>query len=361
MPELIDAATFPTTRYQGSKRKILDWFLEVFNELEFDSVLDAFGGTSSVSYLFKRMGKSVVYNDYLKFNHLVGKALIENQGILINDDDIEFILDFSQINNENSFIQDNFKDVYYTDEENEWLDNIVSRINDFQGNNNNETEVKKAMFFYALFQSCLRKRPFNLFHRKNLYIRTNDVKRNFGNKTTWEKDFTSELKYFLNELNKSIFNSETNCVALNENVMQLENNNYDLVYFDPPYVSGSGNTETNNYLKCYHFLEGLTDYDNWSNRIDFATKNLRFKKEDNPFNQNNILNSLALLCENFQDSIIVLSYKIGGTPTIDEIVELMCNFKTNVEVKSKHYVYALNKQNGNAKHNREVLIIGKND
>ena len=30
---------------------------------EFHTVLDAFGGTRMVSYLFKRMGKRVTYND----------------------------------------------------------------------------------------------------------------------------------------------------------------------------------------------------------------------------------------------------------------------------------------------------------
>ncbi len=52
-------------------------------------------------------------------------------------------------------------------------------------------KIKKAMFLWALFQSCISKRPYNLFHRKNLYVRTADVKRNFGNKTTWDKPFES--------------------------------------------------------------------------------------------------------------------------------------------------------------------------
>jgi len=30
-------------------------------------------------YLFKKMGKEVTYNDKLRFNYLIGKALIENQ------------------------------------------------------------------------------------------------------------------------------------------------------------------------------------------------------------------------------------------------------------------------------------------
>lgn len=360
MSNFTETINFPSTRYQGSKRKILPWLYENLKELEFETVLDACGGTASVSYLLKKMGKSVTYNDILKFNHLIGKALIENQNITISDKDIEFVLNFDEDYNSYSFIKDTFKDFYYTEEENEWLDNIIFKINLLEGDTENETNIKRAMCFYALFQSSLRKRPFNLFHRKNLYIRTNNVKRNFGNKTTWEKKFSSEFKLFIKEVNESIFDSETNCVSMNESIFDFENTNYDLVYFDVPYITQNGSNETSDYLRCYHFLEGITDYENWNNKIDFKTKNFRFKKSEeiNPFNKRNIYNSLNLLFRKFQDSIIVFSYKIGGIPSINEIKDLMEIYKENVEVKEKHYIYALNKQNGNAQYNREVLIIG---
>ena len=361
MPNFAETINFPSTRYQGSKRKILPWLYENFRELEFETVLDACGGTASVSYLLKKMGKSVTYNDVLKFNHLIGKALIENQSIKITDADIEFVLNFDEFDNAYSFIKDTFKDFYYTEEENEWLDNIISRINLLEGNTENETDIKRAMCFYALFQSSLRKRPFNLFHRKNLYIRTNDVERNFGNKTTWEKEFSSEFKFFIKEINEVVFDSNTNCISLNESIFDIENENYDLVYFDVPYITENGSNETSDYLKCYHFLEGITDYDNWSEKIDYNTKNLRFKKSEeiNPFGRENIYNSLDLLFRTFQDSIIVFSYKVGGIPSIEKIKELMERYKNIVEIKEKHYIYALNKQNGNAQYNREVIIIGR--
>ena len=71
----INLKEFPTTRYRGSKRKILPWISDSLAGLEYDSVLDLFGGTGSVSYMFKRMGKQVIYNDHLWFNHLIGKAV----------------------------------------------------------------------------------------------------------------------------------------------------------------------------------------------------------------------------------------------------------------------------------------------
>lgn len=359
--ELIDLREFPTTRYQGSKRKILPWIYKNLKEIEFQTVLDACGGTGSVSYLFKKMGKDVVYNDVLKFNHFIGKAIIENQEVRINGEDLDFILDFSEVNDNCNFITQTFDGIYYTSDENKWLDNIIYRINSLQGSDKDRTEIKKAMCFYALFQSSMRKRPFNLFHRNNLYIRTNNVNRNFGNKATWEKDFTKDFIGFVNEVNECIFDSGSRCLSLNKSVFEVENVNYDLVYFDIPYLNALGKNETSDYLKCYHFLEGISNYDEWSQLIDYESRNLRFKEqlEDKPFSKQNIYGSLDVLFEKFQESTIVFSYKIGGIPSVKEIEGIMKRYKRSVVTQTKHYTYALNKQNGNAKYNREVLIIGK--
>ncbi len=46
-------SSFPKTRYYGSKRRLLDWIYHALKDLPFNSVLDGFGGTASVSLLFK--------------------------------------------------------------------------------------------------------------------------------------------------------------------------------------------------------------------------------------------------------------------------------------------------------------------
>lgn len=354
---MLEKTGFPSTRYQGSKRKILDWLHENLKEIEFETVLDAFGGTASVSYLFKKMGKSVTYNDNLKFNYLIGKAIIENNSVVVEERDIVKIL--SSKKDSSSFISDNFKDFYYTDEENKWLDQVVTGIELLDDYEEPTLSHKKALCYYALFQACLRKRPFNLFHRKNLYIRTNDVKRNFGNKTTWEKTFESEFRYFVSEANRLIFDTGKICISNNESVFDLQDMDFDLVYFDPPYITSNSTNESSNYLKCYHFLEGISNYATWKDSIDYSSKNLRFKTpETNEFDRFNIYESLDRLFSKYKNSKLVLSYKIGGTPSIEELEALMRKYKTNIEVKTKRYKYALNKQNGNAEYNREILIIG---
>jgi adenine-specific DNA-methyltransferase len=351
---------FPTTRYQGSKRKILPWIHDCIKDIEFNTVLDAFGGSGMVSYLFKKMGKSVTFNDVLKFNQIIGESIISNNGVQLTDSDVNYIL--NQRVKSKTFISDNFNDIYYLDEENLWIDKIIHNIEKLNKKYaDKELEYKKAIAYNALFQSCLTKRPYNLFHRKNLEMRTRDVKRNFGNKTTWETPFKTHFKKFVSEINKSIYNSQAQCASINQDVFSIDDVNYDLVYIDSPYIKANdGHNESSDYLKCYHFLEGIAKYDEWENLVDNSTINKRIRKDlfPNYFTPKEATKTFEKLIEKFQNSIIVISYKYGGSPSIEELTSMLEKYKQRVRIYDKHYKYALNKQNGNAVLNREYILIG---
>ncbi len=351
---------FPTTRYQGSKRKILPWLYDIFSELDFETVLDAFGGTASVSYLLKRMNKFVTYNDSLQFNYLIGKAIIENKEVRLDIEDISDLTTKMDNREYFSIVSENFNNIYYLDEENEWIDLVMSNIMHLSQNSTSNSDYKEAIAYYALFQACLIKRPFNLFHRKNLYLRTNKVKRTFGNKQTWDRSFETYFLQFLSEANRLVFDNGLLCESMNKSAFDIEKTDFDLVYIDPPYIRGKGNNETSYYFNCYHFLEGLTRYIEWPRNIDHSVKNRRLIQKIEPkyFNNENVEASLSSLMEKFRNSIIVLSYKVGGYPNIDKLRRIMKKFKKKVYIHEKRYTYALNKQNGNGKLNREVVIIG---
>lgn len=356
----VKLSEFPSTRYQGSKRKILPWIHSVIKELEFETALDVFGGSASVSYLFKKMNKSVTYNDKLLFNCLIGKALIENGEVKLTEEDLYYILTSNAKTNYSDFIQSKFENIYYLDDENVWLDKVVSNILCMNHYPENILQYKKSLAYYALFQASLIKRPFNLFHRKNLNIRTSNVERNFGNKVTWDKSFEEHLIKFTNEANSLVFNSGKKCYSLNQSAFDIDSYGYDLVYLDPPYLRKDGSNESSNYYKCYHFLEGLSRYEEWRDLIDYKTINLRLKnaEETNEFTLSNIYEKYETLMNNFRKSTIVVSYKKNGVPSISYLVNLINKIKGNAYTVSKHYKYALNHQNGNANSNREVLIIG---
>lgn len=346
----------PSTRYQGSKRRILPWLFKNLRNLEFKTVLDGFGGTASVSYLFKLMQKRVTFNDILLSNFQTGMALIENDSIRLNESDLKFLLHENGLKYP-SFIQETFKDIYYLDAENKWLDTAIFNINMLSQNYEGEIlRKKRALAFHILFQACLSKRPFNLFHRKNLHLRSADVKRSFGNKTAWDTDFYTLFLRFHNEITEKVFSNGLKHKAISTDIMKIRKKNFDLVYLDPPYTR-PGEKSPKDYHSLYHFLEGMVDYDNWEQRIDWKTKNRRLMKDKTEWSENSMEENFDHLFSKFEGSIIVVSYGEPGNPSIRQIKELLLQYKSNVRVMKTEYRYKLNRKNGNKMH--EVLMIGK--
>lgn len=349
----------PTTRYQGSKRKILPWMWEHLKDLDFESALDAFGGTGSVSFLLKRMGKKVTYNDCMRWNYLVGIALIENDSITLSDHDLERLCQ-PVTRADADFVSRSFRGMYYTERENLWIDALVSRIRSMTGHSS-IIKYKTAIAYYALFQTCLVKRPFNMFHRANLSLRLADVDRSFGNKTTWDKPFAQHFRAFTQEIQRFIFRGRHSCHATNHDATRIPTMSYDLVYLDPPYLKAGQRSETANYQRCYHFLEGLARYSEWPTLIDYSSRLRAISTpENNPWNdpRQNVA-AFDKLFENFGDSTIVVSYKKFGAPSIDTLVRMLKRRGKKVSVHTRHYTYALNRHNGTQALNRECLIIAK--
>ena len=350
---------FPTTRYQGSKRKLLGWIYQNIKEIEFETAIDVFGGSGSVSYLFKKMGKSVTYNDYLKFNYYKGKAIIENEGTYLTPDDIDFLIKQNDHPNK-KFVQGTFNGIYYTETENQWIDSMIGNISNLgKKYRSTELEYKKALAYYALFESCLVKRPFNLFHRKNLNLRISDVPRKFGNKTTWEKPFNLCFNQFVDEANSLVFSNGRTNIATNADALSIENVNYDLVYIDPPYFFNDKTNVECDYRIMYHFLEGLSNYDIWGELIDYKSNNLHLRNNGNKWAQKStVLQNFDELINKFKNSTIVISYKSPGIPSEDEIISILRKYKKNIRIEKTDYNYALNRSNGKIGENIELLLIG---
>lgn len=338
---------FPSTRFQGSKLKIVDWIWGAIKGLKFQTVLDAFGGTGSVAYKFKEKGKQVTYNDILKFNRYIGLALIENDCITLSNKDINFLFTKHEEVAYPTFIAKTFKDVYYTDEENNWIDTVVTNIGLL------DDKYKQALSYFALFQSCIIKRPFNLFHRKNLYLRFAEVKRDFGNKTTWDTPFEVHFRKFVEEANNAVFPNGKQNRALNLDIFDIEGD-FDLVYIDTPYISKKGVGV--DYLGFYHFLEGLVNYENWPNLIDYRTKHKKLKFKPSVWiDKNKIYSAFDKLFEKFRNSILVISYRSDGIPSINELIDILRKYKRTIHaIKRKDYKYALS-----TNELEEVLLIGE--
>jgi adenine-specific DNA methylase len=336
----------PSTRYQGSKAKLVTWIWENIRDLDFRTCLDAFGGTGSVAYFLKSQGKQVTFNDYLKFNAISATGLLENTKTELLGDEALSVENRRPGFSYEDLIERTFDDIYFLREENRWLDVVCQNIPKI------EDGYKRAIAYHALFQSCIVKRPYNLFHRKNLYMRTAEVKRGFGNKATWDTSFDEHFIRFVKEANEAVFDSGFPCRVLCGDALAVPGD-FDLVYIDTPYLNSRGVGV--DYLDFYHFLEGMVDYERWAHKIDYRRKHRPLKAERSPWSDpGRIADSFEKVFERFSKSILVVSYRGDGIPSEEDLLKLVKKFKKHVRVAyQEKYKYVLS-TNTNSK---EVLLV----
>ncbi|MCC7292682.1 MAG: DNA adenine methylase [Phycisphaerales bacterium] len=342
-----DFERFPATRYQGSKRRSAEWIVERLADLEYRTVLDAFGGTGSVAFAFKCAGKQVTCNDLLRFNHRIGLALIENRDVRLEESDIDFLLAAHEGVRYDDFIQRTFQGVYFTDDENALLDRLAVNLAAVR------CPFKQALSSFAVFQAAIAKRPYNLFHRANLYMRLADVERTFGNKATWDTPFEAHLRAFAREANDAVFDNGLPCRAVCADALEIEPG-FDLVYIDPPYVSASGVGV--DYREFYHFLEGLVRYEEWPMLIDATLKHRPLARKADPWARaETIADCFTRLFDRFRGSILAVSYRSNGIPSVEALEALLRERKRHVVCHARaEQPYALSTDRAT----REVLLVG---
>lgn len=342
-------ARFPKTRYYGSKRRLLGWIYQALKDLPFNTALDGLGGTASVSLLFKAMGKEVSFHDGLLCNTIAAQALLANTFPFADINEADFFID--QIKPKNGFISKTFSGMYFTDIENRWLDGAATAIHQIAD------PIKRSVYLYCLFQACLKKRPFNLFHRANLNLRVNKtVTRSFGNWVTWERPFSTLMKNSLLEIQAAIKPTNQPIHVLPPGDVSQLDSGYDLVYLDPPYVSGSKSGD--DYLRRYHFLEGLSNYSDWIDCInaDSPIRSLNQISHINAWqNKREFRELLFSFINKHNQSIIVLSYVAGAYPSEDDIADFFMRTFRYVKILRKDFCHALAKEK-----KIELLFIGRN-
>lgn len=345
--QLLDAqlARFPSSRYMGSKQAILPFLHRVLGSLEFDTVLDAFSGSGVVSYLLKVMRKSVTSNDFLRFCYHTANACVANNRQRLSSEDIERLLQPHPA--PQYFISTTFAGLYFTDEENAVLDNITAHIRDMK------PSFKQSVAYAALVRACLRRRPRGLFTYTG--TRYDDGRRDL--KISLEQHFRDAIVLF----NNAVFDNRRHHRAFNQDVFDLpENDNYDLVYIDTPYVSPHSD---NDYCRRYHFVEGVTRY--WKGlEILPNTSTRKFKRIPSLFDSKvTVYDGFARLFDRYHDSIIVVSYSSNGIPTKGELRSLLKQYKHKVQVHEFDHLYSFgthaHKVGNNQNMVKEYLFVGR--
>lgn len=317
---LSKTSTYPRLRYMGSKYRLVPYLSNIFSLIPFEKALDAFSGSGVVSYALKEMGKEVVANDFLSFSSTVGKALIENNTETLSNEEIQLLL--SPNRDDRNFIQNTFKDLYFPQEDHAFLDAVWSHLGEL-------SEYKQAIAISSLCLAAARKQPRGVFT-------ITDVRYDDGRRTMHSK-LRDLFKEAIIQYNSAVFDNGRNNRSLCSNVFDIDPGNFDLVYFDPPYAPPKDDAD---YIKRYHFLEGLSVY--WKDlTIMSNTKTKKIHKKFTPFAyKRTVREALRELFSAFRNSTIVLSYSSNSIPDEKELYGLLHEFKKNVEVYSVPHKYS---------------------
>ncbi|MGV7852296.1 DNA adenine methylase, partial [Mycobacterium kansasii] len=112
--------------------------------------------------------------------------------------------------------------------------------------------------------------------------------------------------------NNIVFSNGLRSNARCGDVFEIPETAVDLVYLDPPYAPPS---DDNDYIKRYHFLEGLSVYWRGVTMME-NTKTKKLEKRFTPFAyKRTIEDALSRTFEHFQSAgAIVLSYSSNAIP-----------------------------------------------
>jgi DNA adenine methylase/adenine-specific DNA-methyltransferase len=292
----------------------------VFAGIEFDTAVDAFSGSGVVAYSLKAMGKAVTASDYLNFPATVARATVENPGLRLTSEEVAAVAGPNRDGRD--FIRRTFHGLYFPDEDHEFLDAAWSNLDLLP-------IYKRDLAIAGLCLAAARKQPRGVFTitdfryddgRKNLRLPLRDI-------------FVEAVQ----ALNAAVFDNGRKNVALRENVASLDPRGYDLAYFDPPYAPPR---DDNDYIKRYHFLEGLSCY--WEGtEIMERTKTKKLAKRFTPYAYKHTIGpALVELFDRFRESTIVLSYSSNSVPDQHEIVALLRAVKPRVEVIAVPHRYS---------------------
>lgn len=342
-PLPLQAMQYPSTRFMGSKNKLLTEIWAVASQFEFDTALDLFSGSGVVGYMLKSHGKAVVSNDYMAMSATFAKAMIENNEITLPQAEALALLEPK--NTIDRFVETKFQGLYFSDDDNRLIDIVRSNIKAVKN------PYKRAIAMSALIRACLKKRPRGIF----TYVghRYDDGRKDLL------MTFRAQFLEAVDMVNAAVFDNGKKNKARNGDAMSLQNRESGLVYIDPPYYSPLSDNE---YVRRYHFVEGLAR--DWQDvEIQEHTVTKKFKSYPTPFSsRKGAAEAFDMLFKRFRESVLVVSYSSNSQPTLDEMVAIMAKHKSHVEVVPVDYKYSIGNQGFKVGDNKndvqEYIFVG---
>lgn len=299
LPEQVSA--YPPTRFMGSKSKLLSEIWAVASQFKANTVVDLFSGSGIVGYMFKAQGKTVVSNDYMAMSATFTKAMVENNSVILPLEEAKELLVTHK--ESDHFVASTFKDLYYTNEENDLIDTLRTNIAAIKD------QYKHAIAMTALIRACTKKRPRGIFTYTGQ--RYNDGRKDL------QKTLMQQFLEAVEAVNEAVFDNGQINRSRQGDAMDLRLEQADLVYIDPPYYSPLSDNE---YVRRYHFVEGLAR--DWKGvEIQQHTQTKKFKSYPTPFaTRKGASDAFDHLFKKFADSILIVSYSSNSLPDRKSVV-----------------------------------------
>lgn len=338
---------FPEPQYLGAKYIHRGWIAQYIPD-KADVVLDAFSGSQSIAYMFKQLGKKIVTNDFLSFNNLIGRALIENSEFTLDQKDTEIL--FSENGNPTEFnlMERLFAGLFFTPEEAAFADSFRSNIHRL------DNIYKQALALAVMCRSMTRKITMGHFAHTQALVYAADPTRIKRNRSLIRplKELFMEL---LPEYNAAVFDNKKENQSYNENILDLlpRLKNIDLVYFDPPYCNSHAD-----YQSFYHLLETFVEY--WKDKQFINGTNRYEPKRFSGFDKNSeAIGNLQLMFERAQYiPTWLVSYNDRSYPDIDTMIGMIKPYR-NVRVERKTYKAGRGGK-GSVAGSNEILLVCTN-
>lgn len=304
-------------KYAGSKLKIIPYILESVRDLEVDSVLDGFSGSTRVSQAFAQAGYDVTSNDLAHWSEVCAKCF------LLHDKEKKYYQDIlDELNSLKGY--DGWFTANYGGEEEmlvkmpfqikntRKLDAIRDRIEEMKLSEIDNAVILTSLLFaldavdstLGHFVSYLSKWSARSYN--DLFLKLPNLKKTEGNHKVGRKDIFEVV----------------------------EDDYYDLAYFDPPYGSNNEKMPPSRvrYASYYHIWTSVIKHD--KPKL-FGKVNRREDSRDvvaasvfEEFRKNEDGNFIAMeairtLIQKTKAKYILLSYSSGGRATKKELETIL--------------------------------------
>lgn len=335
---------FPEPQYLGAKYIHRKWIAQ-FVPPQAQVVLDAFGGSQSMSFEFKKMGMRTLTNDFMNCCNQIGLALIENSKERISSSDLEILFDENQNPQYFNLIDSLYAGLFFTHEDAMLLDSFRSNVDRLSD------RYKKALALSVMCRSMTRKVTMGHFAHLQAFNYASDPQRIKRNRSLVRplKDIFLDL---LPQYNAAVFDNQKENRSFNENILTLlpKLDDVDVAYFDPPYCNSHAD-----YQSFYHLLETFVEY--WKNK-HFVNGIKRYEpKRFSGFDKKSeALGSLQNMFQLAQGiPTWIVSYNDRSFPDVQTMLSLIQPYR-EVEMARKPYVNGRGGK-GSVAGSSEILLI----